>query len=115
MSVLEIRTYRVLAGRTDELVALMVARAVPLLRAAGIDVVACEASRDPGDGDPRDACLIRAFADRAARERAEATFYASAAWREGPRDEVLALIETFHTVVLDTPETAIDALRRPIG
>ena len=109
--ILEVRTYRV-HGDPDAFVALMRREALPLLAGQGIDVVACAVSLDPRDGDPRDACLIRAFADEAARERAETSFYGSDAWLSGPREEVLAAIESFHTVVLDVPEAVVDGLRR---
>ena len=109
--ILELRTYRVARGRVEEFVALMNDEAVPLLAAAGIDVVRVCASLDPRDGDPRDACLIRAFASEDARAHAESEFYGSAAWREGPRDRVLALIESFHTVILAVSVEAVEALR----
>ncbi len=110
--ILEVRTYRAVGDQASTLVRLMRAGALPLLAAAGIDVVACDVSLDPRDEDPRDAYLIRAFEDEAARERAERDFYASAAWRDGPREAILALIESFHTVILDVPASGVEALRR---
>jgi hypothetical protein len=110
--VLEIRTYRVAAGRVVDFVSLMRAEALPLLAANQIDVVACDVSLDPRDGDPRDAFLIRAFEDEAARERAERGFYSSSEWRDGPREAVLALIETFHTAIFEVPADVVDGLRR---
>ena len=110
--ILEIRTYRVSSGQEAEFVGLMRAEALPLLRAQHIDVVDCGVSLDPRDGDPRDAYLIRAFADEATRERAELAFYSSGAWRDGPREAVLALIQSFHTVILEVPNSVVDALRR---
>ena len=110
--ILEIRTYRVTPGRTSEFVRLMRAEAVPLLQDQDIDVVACGVSLDPRDGDPLDAYLIRAFEDETTREQRELSFYASAAWRDGPRAPILDLIESFHTVVLDVPDSVVDALRR---
>jgi hypothetical protein len=111
--ILELRSYRVVSGRTGDFVDLMRAEALPLLAQQEIDVVACGASLDPRDGDPQDAYLIRAFADEQTRERAEREFYASAAWRDGPREAVLALIESFHTVILEVPEAVVDTLRHP--
>ena len=109
--ILELRTYRIARGRVEEFVALISDEAAPLLTAAGIDVVRVCASLDPRDGDPRDACLIRAFAAEDARARAESEFYGSTAWRKGPREGVLALIESFHTVILAVPTEAVRALR----
>lgn len=109
--ILEIRTYRLRHGGVEAFVALMRERALPLLAAQGVDVVACGASLDPRDGDPRDAFLLRAFPDEEARERAERSFYASPAWRDGPRAAVLDRIESFHTIVLDVDPLAVDGLR----
>lgn len=109
--VLEIRTYRVRNREVDAFVELMRREALPLLAAAEIDVVACGASHDPGDGEPRDAYLMRAFIHERQRQEAENSFYSGAVWRDGPREAVLALIDSFHTVVTTVPAAAIEALR----
>jgi len=107
--ILEIRTYKVLAGRLDEFVAAM-AWARELLDRYGIDVVAAGPSVVADDGDH--AYLMRAFASIEERDRQEQEFYGSDAWRTGPRDAVLAPIDGYHTVVLDVDPAAIEALRR---
>lgn len=109
--IVELRTYRVLPGRVDEFVELMRGQALPLLAEAGIDVLACGASLDDGDAAQPDAYLLRAFADRGSRDDAEAGFYTSAAWVQGPRESVLALIIEYHTVVLVLPAEAVELLR----
>jgi hypothetical protein len=101
--IVEVRTYRLQPGRAEEFVRLMRAEGLPLLARYGITVLDCALSLDP-DGEPQaDAYLIRAFASRAEREAREGEFYARAAWNDGPRPAVLALIESHHTVVLDLP------------
>jgi hypothetical protein len=105
--ILEIRTYRAVPGRLDDLVVRM--RAVlPMLSEVGIDVVGLEPSLDDDEGEH--AVLIRSFASRADRDRLEEEFYGSDAWRSGPRDGVMGLIESYHTVVLDLPDHAVRAL-----
>jgi hypothetical protein len=107
--ILEIRTYKVLPGRLDEFVAAM-ASAGELLDRYGIDVVAAGPSLVADDGDH--AYLMRTFASIEERDRQEQEFYGSDAWRSGPRQSVLAPIDSYHTVVLEVDAATIDALRR---
>lgn len=109
--IVELRTYRVVPGRVDDFVGLMRGQALPLLAEAKIDVLACGRSLDDGDAEQPDAYLLRAFPDRARRDEAEAGFYTSEAWVQGPRESVLALIVDYHTIVLDWPAEAAELLR----
>lgn len=109
MRVLEIRTYRLCPSSLDAFDRLMVDRAVPLLRSAGIDVVRCERSRAAEDGFV-DYVLVRAFDDLVDREKREDAFYSSSSWREGPGPAIVAAIDTYHTVVLTVPACAIEQL-----
>lgn len=110
MAVLEIRTYRLDTGRVDDFHRLFVEDARPLLSEFGIDVVRMSAS-ECGEDDVHDYVLMRAFASTAQRDELETRFYGSAAWRDGPRAEVLAAIDNFHTVVLTVEDAVIDGLR----
>lgn len=109
--ILEIRTYRLHPGERDEFVRVMESEGLPLLRQAGITVVACGGSLVDEDGEET-AHLIRAFGSHAEREAQESAFYSSAAWREGPREAIVSRIATMHTVVLQTSAEAVDALGR---
>jgi hypothetical protein len=83
---------------------------LPLLAAAGIDVVHCGPSTQDDDGEEH-YVLMRAFPSFEERERQERSFYSSEEWRLGPREQVLAAIETYHTVVLADADELIDAAR----
>lgn len=107
--IVEIRTYRLKPGTADEFVRLMREKSLPLLETAGIRVVAAGRSLVAEDGH-EEAYLIRAFPSLAHREEQEVAFYGSRAWREGPRDAVLACIESYHTIVLEVADDAVDAL-----
>ena len=109
--ILEIRTYRLRPGTSDEFVRVMREEAAPLLARFGIRVVAAGASLVREDGH-EEAYLIRAFPSLAVRDRQEAAFYGSAAWRDGPREAVLSRIESYHTVVLETAEQSVEVLGR---
>ncbi len=107
--IVEIRTYRIVPGQLDDFVAAMT-MVRPMLARYGIDVVAAGPSIAADDGEH--AYLIRAFASIDERERLEESFYGSAEWRDGPRASIMDRIETYHTVVLDLPDAAVDSLRQ---
>jgi len=110
--ILEARTYRLRRGTTEEFVRLMGGESAELLERHGIRVVACGASLVPEAEGVEEAYLIRAFASLEERERQESSFYSSAEWTDGPRETVLACIESYHTVVLDVSEEAVLSLER---
>ena len=106
--ILEVRTYRLKPGSDAEFIRLFRDEALPLLAELAIGVVAFGLSLATEDGQ-RDAYLVRSFASLEDREQQENEFYGSRAWREGPREAILALIEDFHTVVLDADELGMPA------
>ena len=107
MRLVEIRSYRLHPGTWPEFDRLFQAEALPMLRRAKIDVVAFGRSPD----DPNAAFLIRAFADLPDRQAQEEAFYGSAAWRQGPREPILACIETLTDTVLTLDDATVDGLR----
>jgi NIPSNAP protein len=104
---IEIRSYNLKPGSRDQYHRLVLEKALPLLRRWKVDVVAF----GPSPHDEDSYYLIRAFADLAERERSEDAFYGSDEWREGPRQEILALIDTYTTIVLELDEAVIQGLR----
>ena len=103
----EIRAYRLRPGAGPAFHALVWEASMPLLRRWNVDVVAAA----PSLHDPDEYVLIRAYDSLEARQRSQDEFYGSAEWREGPRDAILALIETYTTVVLEITDQALEALR----
>lgn len=110
MRLVEIRAYKLLPGTRDEYDRLFREEALPLLRRFDIDVVGAGPSMDP-DGY----FLIRAFESIADREAREGRFYASPAWREGPREAVISKIDVYVDAVIELDEATIDALRRDLA
>ena len=104
----EIRSYRLQPGAGARLHELFVTRALPMLRAARMDVVAHGASLHDADAY----FLVRAFDDLAHRQASQNAFYGSDAWRQGPREEILALIAVYTDTVLWLPAEAVEAMRR---
>lgn len=110
--ILEIRTYRLKPGTTDEFVRVMDEEAVPMLVQHGITVVDYGASLVREQPDWEEAYIMRAFPSLEAHQQQEEAFYSSQEWLEGPREAVISRIESYHTVVIETTQTAIDALTR---
>jgi hypothetical protein len=81
---------------------------LPLLAAAGTDVVAY----GPSLHDPDAYFLIRAYESVDHLRSSQDAFYSSAAWRQGPREAIVALIERDVNAVLWLSAEAIEALRR---
>ena len=100
LMIIEIRTYRLKPGTRDEFVRVMREESAPLLEAAGIRVVALGASLVDEDGDET-AYLIRGFDSLEQHAAQEEAFYASEAWRSGPREAIVSRIESYHTVVVE--------------
>jgi len=109
-TVLEIRTYRLKPGTADDFHRVVTAT-VPLLRQYGITVVRWGPSERAEDGHD-EYVLIRSFDSVESRDEQEERFYGGADWRDGPRNDVLSRIETYHTIVLSVPGDAVTALAR---
>lgn len=107
---LEVRTYRIRDGRRAEFDRLFRVGALPLLLKLGIEVVGAGPSID----DELHYVLLRAYRSLDELNMQESAFYGSDAWRDGPRESILACIESFHTVVLETTGEAVDALARSL-
>jgi ketosteroid isomerase-like protein len=106
--VLEIRCYNLKPGTRAAFHEVAEREALPLLARFKIDVVA----HGPSSHDENSYYLMRAFPSLEDRQRAEDRFYGSDEWKSGPRDAVLAAIESYTTVVVPTDEATIAALRR---
>ncbi len=104
--VVEIRSYNLKPGTRAE-VDRLVRETAPLLLPWKIDIVGF----GPSHHDENSYVLVRAFADLADRQRKEDGFYGSREWREGNRDRVLALIESYTTVVLPMDSATVAGLR----
>lgn len=109
--ILEIRTYRLHPGTREEFVRVMTEESIPLLRKAGIDVVAAGPSLYAEDGH-EEAFLMRAFASLERMREQEDAFYSSAAWREGPRQAIVAPIVQYHSIAVETSAAVVDGLRQ---
>jgi ketosteroid isomerase-like protein len=106
-AVIEIRSYNLKPGARDQFHALFVNEALPMLKRWKVDVV----GYGPSLHDRDSYYLIRAFPGVAERQKSEDAFYGSDEWRSGPRERVLAAIDTFTTVVITVDAVTLKGLR----
>ena len=106
----EIRTYNLRPGTRTQFQRLMTEAALPLLKRWHIDVVAF----GPSPHDEDSYYLLRAYTSLEDRQQSEDRFYGSAEWREGPRESILALIDSYAEAVLEMDEVTLQGLRRSL-
>lgn len=94
--VLDIRTYRIVPGRREELERLFREYIGPMLERHGIDVVAA----GPSVADDDHFTLVRSFASLEERKHQLDGFYGSEEWLERYDGPATELIEAYHVVVL---------------
>ncbi len=104
----EIRSYQLEPGTAAEFDRLFTTASEPMLRRHGIDVVAF----GPSLADEDAHYLIRAYASLKDLERSEAAFYGSDEWRLGPREAILACIDSYASIVIEMDGATVDGLRR---
>ena len=104
----EVRSYNLKPGSSGEFHRLFLEEAFPLLQPWNVDVVAHGHSKH----DDNTYSLLRHFDSLSQREESEDSFYGSDAWRKGPREQILALIESYTEIVLALEEATVDGLRR---
>lgn len=103
---LEIRSYTIKSGRSGEFAALMIAQSLPLLNAAGMNVVAFRRSLHEQDSF----VLMRVYRDLAHRQESQDRFYSSDAWVQGPRALILDCIACFTSVVIEASPMLLASL-----
>jgi hypothetical protein len=103
----EIRAYRLKPGTRAGFHAAVTERALPMVRACGMDVVA----HGPVANDENGYFLARSFASLAELTAQEDAFYGSAAWRDGPREALVSRIDTYVDTLLWLSPSSIDDLR----
>jgi NIPSNAP len=107
----EIRSYKLKPGSGPRFRDLVTRESLPLLRQCRMEVVAF----GPSAHDPDSYFLMRAYDDLDHRRTSQAEFYASDAWRKGPRDSIVELIESDLDVVVWLAHEAVEAIRQSIG
>lgn len=106
--IVEIRTYKLKPGGQAEFHRLVCEKGVPLLHEWKTDVVAY----GPSASEPDAYFLVRAYDSVQELNESQDSFYASDAWRKGPREAIMALIESTTGASFSLSPEAVDALRQ---
>jgi hypothetical protein len=109
--VVEVRTYKLKPGSGAAFHAMVAHQSMPLVKAANMDVVAYGQSLH----DPDSYYLIRSYDSMEHLRDSQDAFYASDAWRQGPREAIIALIESDANAVMCLSGEALDAIRHSHG
>jgi hypothetical protein len=107
----EIRSYRLKPGAGARFHQLVDTQSIPMAVRWGMDVVAY----GPSLHDADEYFLIRAFDSQEHLRSSQDEFYSTAAWREGPREAIVELIETHVDAVMWLSAEAVQALRESPG
>ena len=105
---IEFRSLNLKPNTRDEFHRLYIEEALPLLQRWNFDVVA----HGPSLHDENTYYVIRRYASLSQREEMEDAYYASDDWRQGPREGMLALIESYTDIVLEVDEITVNGLRK---
>ena len=103
----EIRSYNLKPGTRQEFHRLFLEEAFPMLQRREVDVVAY----GPSLHDTDSYFLMRRYDSLSQREESENTFYGSDEWRQGPREAIIALIESYTEIVLELDDATLHGLR----
>jgi NIPSNAP protein len=103
----EFRSYNLRPGSGPAFHTLVSEKSLPLLHKWNIDVLAA----GPSLHDQDSYFLIRVYDSLGQRQQSQDEFYGSADWRQGPREEIIALIESDTSVVVELSEESVAALR----
>ena len=96
-AILEIRSYQLKLGTGKYFHQLMCEQSLPLLDAACVSVVLAQ----PSLHSPDHYILIRRYENLAHRQSSQDAFYGSDAWRQGPRDAIIACITSFTDIIVE--------------
>lgn len=105
--VIEIRSYNLVPESRSGFHKLFTEQALPMLKRWNVDVVAF----GPSPHDESSYYLIRAYANLDDRQRSQDAFYGSDEWIQGPREPILACIESHTSIVLTVEEPTLEGLR----
>src|SRR5687767_4087263 len=107
-SIIEIRSINLKPGSREEFHRLYIEESLPLLKRWKFDVVA----HGPSLHDENTYYVIRRYDRLAQREQMEDAYYASDDWRKGPREAMLALIESYTDIVFELDEVTVQGLQK---
>ena len=104
--IVEIRSYNLKPGTRDRFHQLFVTQALPMLQRWKVQVV----GYGPSLHDSDSYYLMRGYPSVEERQRSEDAFYGSDEWKQGPREAILACIDTYTTIVIRLDDATVRGL-----
>jgi ketosteroid isomerase-like protein len=109
--VVEIRSYNLKPGTRDRFHQTFLEEALPMLKRWKVDVISYGRSLHDKDSY----FLMRGFEGVDQRQKSEDAFYGSDEWKQGPRERILADIDSYTTIVVSLDAATINGLRAAGG
>src|SRR5687768_7631292 len=109
--VIEIRSYNLKPGTRERFQQTFLNDALPMLKRWKVDVI----GYGPSLHDADSYFLMRGFDGVDQRQKSEDAFYGSDEWTQGPRERILADIDSYTTIVIRLDAITVDGLRRAGG
>jgi len=106
-SIIEILSLKLKPGSRHIFDQLYKELSVPMLRRWNVDLLAFGPSQDAEDSY----LVVRRYKDAADRQQSQDAFYNSEEWKQGPREQIMALIENYTAVVIPSNEMLIEGFR----
>ena len=104
----EFRSYILKPASRDKFHQIVTEQSMPMLKRWNMDVVAY----GPSPHDENSYYLIRRFDSLAHHKQSEDAFYGSDEWKQGPREAIIACIESSTEFVLELDDVAVQELRK---
>lgn len=93
----EIRTYKLKKDTRKAYEKVFTEQSLPMLKRWNVDVIGYGFSLD----DEETFYLIRGYKDLEDRQQSQDAFYGSDEWKKGPREAILACIESYNSVIIE--------------
>ena len=94
---IEIRIYKLKKGTSQGYKKVFTQESLPMLRRWNVNVIAYGFSLD----DEETFYLIRGYKDLDDRQQSQDAFYGSDEWRLGPREAIIACIESYNVMIVE--------------
>ncbi len=104
----EIRTYRLKPGTAEKFDTTMTQRALPMVQASGMEVVAYGRSHH----EEETYFLARAYDNHAQLVAQQDAFYNSAVWCNGPREDLVNCLDTYLNTLVWLSPASIEDMKR---
>ena len=96
--IVEVRSYRIMAGRREEFIRLFETRAVPAQRALGMRIIGPFLDLE----NPHKFVFLRGFPSLEERDRMKEAFYEGPLWKDELEQVAMPLIESYDVTLCET-------------